>query len=79
MTDGACETQDPEPAGLGIAHLPLEDDEEPRQQSSLPNSVIYQLFERLTTVSNQLEFAIAPGRPQAVSHGCWRRKCQGNP
>ena len=50
----------PEPMGLGMTHLPLEDDEDPHRESSpsrLP-SVIDQLFERLTILSNQLESVV---------------------
>lgn len=37
--------------GLGVTHLPMEDDEEPRRRSSpRPYSVIKQLFERLMTL-----------------------------
>jgi len=40
-------------------HLTLEDDEEPlQQQPSSPNSMIDQLCERLTILSNQLESAV---------------------
>ena len=58
---GADEMRHPEPTGLGMAPLSPEEDEEPCRQSSLLNSVIEQLFkrmERLTAVSNQLEFAV---------------------
>lgn len=51
----------PEPMGLGMMHLPLEDDEDPRRVSSPlgSQSVIDQLFERLiTSISNQLESAV---------------------
>jgi hypothetical protein len=50
----------PEPIGLGMTQIPLEDDEEPRRQSSPPptHSVIDQLFEHLSTLSNQLESAV---------------------
>lgn len=38
-------------------HLPLEDDDddEPRRQPSPPNAVIDQLFERIMTLSSELE------------------------
>jgi len=50
----------PEPMGLGMSHIPLEDDDEPRRRSSpIPSAVLDQLFERLTTLSNQLESAVA--------------------
>jgi hypothetical protein len=51
----------PKLTGLGMTthHLPLEDDEEPHQQQPSPtNTVIDQLFERLTTLSNQLKSAV---------------------
>ena len=50
----------PEPMGLGMTHLPLEDDEDPYRESnpSRSPSVIDQLFERLTILSNHLESAV---------------------
>lgn len=49
----------PEPTGLGMTHLPMEDDEEPRRRSSpRPYTVINQLFERLTILSTRLESAV---------------------
>ena len=50
----------PEPMGLGMTHLPLEDDEDPHRESSplRSPSVIDQLFEQLTILSNQLESAV---------------------
>lgn len=45
--------------GLGMTHIPMEDDEEPRRRSSPRSySVIDQLFERLTALSTQLESAV---------------------
>ena len=50
-----------EPMGLGMSHILLEDDDEPRRRSSpILSAVLDQLFERLTTQSNQLESAVAP-------------------
>jgi len=45
---------------LGMTHLPLEDDEDPRRGSSPLRSqtVIDQLFERLASLSNQLESVV---------------------
>ena len=39
----------PEPTGLGMTHISLEDDEEPRRQATPPplHSAVDQLFERL--------------------------------
>jgi hypothetical protein len=54
---------------LRMTHLPLEDDEEPHRQSSPPNSVIDQLFERLTTLSNQLESAVELLSSLQAQHG----------
>ena len=47
------------PERMGF-HTPLEDDEEPRRQSSPPpsHSVIDQLFEHLSTLSNQPESVV---------------------
>ena len=46
----------PEPTSLGMTH---EDDEDPHRWSSpWPYSVIDQVFERLTTLSSQLESAV---------------------
>jgi len=47
----------PQPTGWGMTahHLPLEDDDEPRRQPSPPNAVIDQLFERIMTLSSELE------------------------
>jgi hypothetical protein len=39
-------------------HLPIKDDDKPCQQPSAPNSVINQVFERLMTLSPQLESAV---------------------
>ena len=39
-------------------HLPREDDDQPRQQPSPPNTVIKQLFKRLTTLPSQLRSAV---------------------
>jgi len=45
---------------LGMRHLPLEDDDEPHRWSGpIPSAVLDQLLERLTTLSNQLESAVA--------------------
>ena len=45
---------------LGMRHLPLEDDDELRRWSGpIPSAVLDQLLERLTTLSNQLESAVA--------------------
>jgi hypothetical protein len=49
----------PEPMGLGMTHIPMEDDEEPRHRSSPRSySVIDHLFEQLTALSTQLESAV---------------------
>ena len=52
--------------------LPLEDDEEPArlQQPSSPNSIINQLFECLTTLSNQLESAVELSSSLQAQHAC---------
>lgn len=49
----------PEPMGLGMTHIPMEDDEEPRRRSS-PRSypVVDQLFERITAVLTQLKSTV---------------------
>jgi hypothetical protein len=49
----------PESMALGMSHIPLEDDDEPRRQSSPIPSAVLQLLERLTTLSNQPESAVA--------------------
>jgi len=50
----------PEPMALGMSHLPLEDHDEPCCWSGpIPSAVLDQLLERLTTLSNQLESAVA--------------------
>jgi hypothetical protein len=43
---------------LRLTHLPLDDDEESCRQLSPPNSIILQPFERLTSLSNELESTI---------------------
>jgi hypothetical protein len=49
----------PEPMVLGMSHIPLEEDDELRRLlSPIPSSVLDQLFEQLTTLSNQLESAV---------------------
>jgi hypothetical protein len=47
-----------QPMDMRMTHLPLEDDEESRRQSSPPNSIIHQLFKQLMSFSNQLESPI---------------------
>jgi predicted Zn-dependent protease len=55
--------------GLGMPHLLMEDDEEPRRRSSLRSySVIDQLFKQLTALSTLLESAVELSSTLEVQH-----------